>query len=212
MFWKRLFAELNNLRKALTSKDVLKELALEQNRKGTTTADLDVAKHLAARVIMALRCGFKVRSVSIDDFASPVDAIVCDWKNERATYANDTKLIGRAFGFVYIGTIIDQKSTDAPSAALRVQVDEDMTSAQEVREAAVEWNLVPTVADTNPLLHNGYKVASRLLRGDAQLVDQLAVQLCESRRMIQRELETWFGSHAKPLALEKLEDPSRFDW
>ena len=39
-----------------------------------------------------------------------------------------------------------------------------------------------------------------------------AAQLCQSRRMVQHELETWFGSHAKPLALEKLEDSSRFDW
>jgi len=185
---------------------------LETNRKVETKPDLGVAKHLAARVIMALRAGFKVQSVSLDLFASPSQAVVCNWKEERTSYADDAKLIRRAFGFVYIGTIIDQKSADEPSKALSTQVGEDMVSAQEVREAAVEWKLVSTFVETNPLLHHGYKLASRLLREDAELVEQLAARLCESRVMTQNELETWFSSHARPVSLEKLEDPCRFDW
>jgi hypothetical protein len=68
------------------------------------------------------------------------------------------------------------------------------------------------ILHTNPLLHNGYKVASRLLREDTQLVERLATKLCQTRRMEQAELEAWFAATAGPLALEKLEDSSRFDW
>jgi hypothetical protein len=185
---------------------------LDRKDKNGPADDLGVARHLAARVIMALRAGFKVQSVSIDHFGSPLKAVVCDWKAERKTYANDGRLVQRAFAFIYIGTIIDQRSSDEPSDAVRVQVDDDMLSAQEVREAAVEWGLVPSIADTNPYLHQGYKLASRLLREDTDLVEKLANQLAGSRVMKQNALETWFASHAKPLSLETLEDSSRFDW
>jgi hypothetical protein len=170
---------------------------LDRKDKNVPADDLGVARHLAARVIMALRAGFKVQSVSIDCFDSALKAVVCDWKAERKTYANDGRLVQRAFAFIYIGTIIDQRSSDEPSDAIRVQVDDDMLSAQEVREAAVEWRLVPSIADTNPYLHQGYKLAN---------------QLAASRVMKQIALETWFASHAKPLSLETLEDSSRFDW
>ena len=185
---------------------------MDRKDKNGPANDLGVARHLAARVIMALRAGFKVQSVSIDCFDSPLKAVVCDWKAERKIYANDDRLVQRAFAFIYIGTIIDQKSSDEPSDAVRVQVDDDMLSAQEVREAAVEWRLVPSIADTNPFLHQGYKLASRLLREDTDLVEKLANQLAGSRVMKQNALETWFVSHAKPLSLETLEDPARFDW
>ena len=184
---------------------------MDRKDKNGPANDLGVARHLAARVIMALRAGLKVQSVSID-FDSPSKAVVCDWKAERKTHANDGRLVQRAFAFIYIGTIIDQKSSDEPSDAVRVQVDDDMLSAQEVREAAVEWRLVPSIADTNPFLHQGYKLASRLLREDTDLVETLANQLAGSRVMKQNALETWFASHAKPLSLETLEDSSRFDW
>ena len=67
-----------------------------------------------------------------------------------------------------------------------MQVDEDMLSTQEVRETAVEWRLVPSIAGTNPFLHQGYKVAPRLLREDMDLVEKLANQLAGSRVIKQK--------------------------
>lgn len=66
------------------------------------------AKHLAARAVMAYRAGFSVALLSVTSSSERASGIVCDWKSQRDSFQNDAKLLGRAFAFVYIGSIVDQ--------------------------------------------------------------------------------------------------------
>ena len=170
---------------------------------------LQAATHLAARAVIALRCGFRVKQVTLQRGAHS-SGITCDWKEARTSYGDDEKLIHRGFAFVYMGAIIDQKSDAPPSDGLREELDCDMCSVQEAREAAVEWRLVPSVMETNPFAHIGYKLASRLLRHDEELIRQLAAELLGKRTMNEAELSAWFSAHAEPLSLETLEQSSTF--
>jgi hypothetical protein len=48
-------------------------------------------------------------------------------------------------------------------------------------QTAVQWGLTRSVTDTDPFAHGGYKLASRLLRSDPQLIDTLAKELSAKR-------------------------------
>ena len=115
------------------------------------------------------------------------------------------KLIQRGFAFVYVGTIVDQKQTEPLSESISKQLNSDMTSAQEAREAAVQWGLVPSLRDTNPFAHVGYKLASRFIRVDGVAIDHLADYLLAERTLDEQQLLAWFERHATPLSLEELE-------
>ena len=58
------------------------------------------------------------------------------------------KLIRRGFAFVYVGTIVDQTPTEPLSESISKQLNSDMTSAQEAREAAVQRGLVRSLKKT----------------------------------------------------------------
>jgi hypothetical protein len=182
----------------------------ESNGINDSVLNLQTARHLAARAIMALRSGFCVQRLSLNKSDSLASGIVCDWKNERASYTDDVKLIRRGFAFVYIGTIIDQKTAEALSGTLQAELTAYMSSALEAREAAVEWQLVSSVNDTNPFAHVGYKLASRMIRSDGELIEQLAVELVERQALTQSELDAWYETHAQPLSLEELEQSVTF--
>ena len=85
-----------------------------------------------------------------------------------------------------------------------------MMSVQEAREAAVEWGLVPSVMDTNPFAHLGYKLASRIIRADASLIDQLAAELHEKKVIDEKDLLAWFKDNASPRSLEEMEQSITF--
>jgi hypothetical protein len=102
---------------------------------------------------MALRSGFPVQSVSLIKSGNATSGIACDWKSKRPSYNNDARLMRRGFAFIYIGTIIDQTALGAVPDRLQAELNADMSSAQESREAVVKWQLVPTVNDTNPFAH-----------------------------------------------------------
>jgi hypothetical protein len=119
-------------------------------------------------------------------------------------------LVRRGFAFVYIGTIIDQNAPEAVSNSLQAEINADMSSAQEAREAAVEWQLVASVNDTNPFAHIGYKLASRLIRSDGELIEQLTVELMERQILTQSELNAWYEAHAQQLSLEEIEQSVTF--
>jgi hypothetical protein len=59
--------------------------------------------------------------------ASGPSGIVCDWKGQRDSFQNDAKLLGRAFAFVYVGSIVDQAISDPISDELRKDVVSDMS-------------------------------------------------------------------------------------
>jgi hypothetical protein len=80
-----------------------------------------------------------------------------------------------------------------------------MTSAQEAREAAVRRGLVPSLKDTNPFAHVGYKLASRLIRADEASIDHLADNLLAEHTLDEQQLLAWFERHATPPSLEELE-------
>ena len=106
--------------------------------------------------------------------------------------------------FIYIGTILDQSLAEIQNA-LRKELASDQNSAIEARQIALEWGLVPSVTDTNPFLHAGYKLASRLLRYERPLIDALAEELCAKGAIDEQQLGEWFEAHAQPLSLEELE-------
>jgi hypothetical protein len=118
---------------------------------------------------------------------------------------NDDTLIRRGFAFVYIGTIIDQGTSQEVSEDLRKELATDMSDAIEARRTAVEWGLVSSVNDANPFAHSGYKLASRLLRADRPLVEELAPVFDAERYMDGSRLALWLGRRAEELSLEELE-------
>jgi hypothetical protein len=48
------------------------------------TTNIQTARHLAARAVMALRSGFSVQNLSLDNSEAVPSGIVCNWKCERA--------------------------------------------------------------------------------------------------------------------------------
>jgi hypothetical protein len=168
------------------------------------------AKHLAARAVMAYRAGFPVALLSVTDSNERPSGIVCDWKGQRDSFHNDAKLLGRAFAFVYAGSIVDQAISDPISDELRKELVSDMSSALDARQTAVDWGVAKAVTDTNPFAHNGYKLASRLLRMDQPLIESLARELT-SRGAIEGDvLKTWLNANASPLNFEEMETNSTY--
>ena len=86
------------------------------------------AKHLSARAVVAYRAGFPVALLSVTSSSERPSGIVCDWKGQRDSFHNDEKLLGRAFAFVYVGSIVDQAISDPISDELRKELVSDMSS------------------------------------------------------------------------------------
>ena len=163
------------------------------------------AKHLAARAVMAYRAGFPVALLSITGSSEHSSGIVCDWKAQRDSFHNDTKVLGRAFAFVYIGSIVDQAISDPISDELRKELVSDMSSALDARRTAVDRGVAKAVADTNSFAHTGYKLASRLLRVDQPLVESLARELTSQGVIEGEALRKWLDANACPLNFDELE-------
>ena len=106
-----------------------------------TASQEQSAKHLAARAVMAYRAGFPVALLSVTSRSDRPSGIVCDWKGQRDSFHNDAKLLGRAFAFVYIGSIVDQAISDPILDELRKELVSDMSSALEARQTAVDWGV-----------------------------------------------------------------------
>jgi hypothetical protein len=170
-----------------------------------------MARHLAARAIVALRSNFRVERIVVVDAGEEGSGITCDWTQAREPYSNDMKLISRGFAFVYVGTIVDQKQSGPLSDSISKQLNFDMTSAQEAREAAVQWGLVASLRDTDPFAHMGYKLASRLIRADEAAIGHLADYLLAAEGTLnEQQLLAWFELHATPLSLEELEESTTY--
>ena len=163
------------------------------------------AKHLAARAVMAYRAGLPVALLSVTGSSEHPSGIVCDWKGQRDSFHNDAKLLGRAFAFVYIGSIVDQAISDPISDELRKELVSDMSSALDARQTAVDWGVAEAVTDTNPFAHTGYKLASRLLRTDQPLIESLARELRSQSTIEGDALRKWLDANASPLNFDELE-------
>jgi hypothetical protein len=168
------------------------------------------AKHLAARAVMAYRAGFPVTLLSVTSSNERPSGIVCDWKSLRDSFHNDAKLLGRAFAFVYVGSIVDQAISDPISDDLRKELVSDMSSALEARQTAVDWGIAKAVTDTNPFAHTGYKLASRLLRTDQPLIESLARELTSQITIEGDALRKWLDANASPLNFDELETSATY--
>lgn len=162
-------------------------------------------KHLSARAVMAYRAGFPVALLSITSSSEHPSGIVCDWKGQRDSFHNDAKLLGRAFAFIYIGSIVDQAISDPISDELRKELVSDMSSALEARQTAVDWGVAKAVTDTDPFALTGYKLASRLLRTDQPLIESLARELTSQITIEGDALRKWLDANASPLNFDELE-------
>lgn len=154
---------------------------------------------------MAYRAGFPVALLSVARSSERPSGIVCDWMGQRDKFHNDEKLLGRAFAFVYVGSIVDQAISDPISDELRKELVSDMSSALEARQTAVDWGAAQAVTDTNPFAHTGYKLASRLLRTDQPLIESLALELTSQGTIEGDTLRTWLDANASPLDFDELE-------
>jgi hypothetical protein len=163
------------------------------------------AKHLAARAVMAYRAGFMVALLSVTSSSEHPRGIVCDWRSQRDSFHNDAKLLGRAFAFVYVGSIVDQAISDPISDDLRKELVSDMSSALDARQTAVDWGVAKAVTDTNPFAHTGYKLASRLLRTDQPLIESLARELTSQGAIEGDALRKWLEANASPLNFDEME-------
>ena len=94
----------------------------------TVASQQQSATHLAARAVMAYRAGFPVALLSVSSSSERPSGIVCDWKGQRDSFHNDEELLGRAFAFVYGGSIVDQAISDPISDELRKELVSDMSS------------------------------------------------------------------------------------
>ena len=168
------------------------------------------AKHLAARAVMAYRAGFPVALLSVVNSSDRPSGIVCDWKGQRESFHNDAKLLGRAFAFVYVGSIVGQAISDPISDGLRKEVVTDMSSALDVRQTAVDWGVAKALTETDPFAHAGYKLASRLLRTDQPLIEALARELTAQGTIEGDALRTWLDANAKPLNFDELETSTTY--
>ena len=168
------------------------------------------AKHLAARAVMAYRAGFPVALLSIISSSERPSGIVCDWKGQRDLFHNDAKLLGRAFAFVYVGSIVDQAISGPISDELRKELVSDMSSALDARQTAVDWGVAKAVTDTDPFAHTGYKMASRLLRTDQPLIEFLAHELTSQGTFKGDALRKWLDAEANPLNFDELETSTTY--
>jgi hypothetical protein len=168
------------------------------------------AKHLAARAVMAYRAGFPVTLLSLTSSSERPSGIVSDWKGQRDSVHDDAKLLGRAFAFVYIGSIVDQAISDPISDELQKELVSDNESALAARETAVNWGVAKAVTDTNPFAHTGYKLASRLLRTDRPLIESLARELTSKGTIEGDALKKWLDANSHPLNFDELETDMTF--
>lgn len=168
------------------------------------------AKHLAARAVMAYRAAFPVALLSVTSSRERSSGIVCDWQGQRDSFHNDAKLLGRAFAFIYIGSIVDQAISDPISDELRKEIVSDMSSALEARQTAVDWGVAKALTETDPFAHAGYKLASRLLRTDQPLIESLARELMSKGTMEGDTLRTWLDANASPLNFDELETSTTY--
>jgi hypothetical protein len=168
------------------------------------------AKHLAARAVMAYRAGFPVALLSISSSSERPSGIVSDWKSQRDSFHNDAKLLGRAFAFVYVGSIVDQAVGDPISDELHKQLVSDMSGALDARQTAVDWGVVEAVTETNPFAHTGYKLASRILRTDQPLIEALARELMSRGAIEGDALRKWLDSNASPVDFDELETSTTY--
>jgi hypothetical protein len=168
------------------------------------------AKHLAARAVMAYRAGFRVALLSVTSSSERPSGIVCDWKSQRDSFQNDAKLLGRAFAFVYVGSIVDQAIRGPISDDLRKEVVSDMSSALEARQTAVDWGVTKALTETDPFAHAGYKLASRLLRTDQPLIESLARELTSRSTIEGDALRKWLDANASPLNFDELETSTTY--
>lgn len=167
------------------------------------------AKHLAAHTIFALRAGFCVERVALNEAAN-AHGVTCSWKQAREAYGNDTKLIHRGFALAYIGGIIDQDHLEHLSDDLHAEMHADMAASEDCRETAVAWNLVSSVKETTPFAHVGYKLASRLIKKDRPVIEKLAALLLEREALDQAALLTWFEENASSYPLDELEKTNTY--
>ncbi len=168
------------------------------------------AKHLAARAVMAYRAGLPVALLSATSSSEHPSGIVCDWKGQRDSFHNDAKLLGRAFAFIYVGSIVDQAISDPISDGLRKELVSDMSSALDVRQTAVDWGVTKALTETNPFAHAGYKLASRLLRTDQTLIESLARELTSQGTIEGDALRKWLDANASPLNFDELETSTTY--
>jgi hypothetical protein len=168
------------------------------------------ARHLAAHAIVALRAGFHVEHIELNTTSTAQSGVTCDWKQSRASYNDDEKLIHRSFAMVFIGGIVDQEKFQSLPDELQGEMKADMTAAEDCRETAVAWNLAESVQETNPFARVGYKLASRLLKKDRALIDDLATHLAERESLDEASLQTWFQKHASRYSLDELETTNTY--
>jgi hypothetical protein len=176
----------------------------------TIASQQQSAKHLAARAVMAYRAGFPVALLSVTGSSERPSGIVSDWKGQRDSFHNDAKLLGRAFAFVYVGSIVDQAISDPISDELHKELVSDMSSALDARQTAVDWGVVEAVTDTNPFAHTGYKLASRLLRTDQPLIEALARELTAQGTIEGGVLRKWLNTNASPVDFDELETSTTY--
>src|ERR1700761_2454976 len=177
---------------------------------GNTQVNERLARHLAAHAVAALRAQFRVELVTLNGTTETQSGVQCDWKQARAAYNDDRRLLIWGFALAYIGGLIDEGGTDDFSGAHRLEVKSDMDLSEELRETAVELGLAPSIQETNPFAHSGYKLASRLIRRDRTVIDSLSALLIERTIINESALLAWFGENAPAYPLGDLEKSSTF--
>jgi hypothetical protein len=168
------------------------------------------ARHLAAHAIIALRAGFCVERIELNPTSNNSGGITCDWKQARTAYNDDEKLIHRSFALVYIGGLIDQENLQSLPDELQEEMKSDMAASEDCRETVVAWNLVESIHETNAFARIGYKLASRLIKRDRTLIEDLAALLAEKKSLDEASLLSWFQQNASLYSLDELEQTNTY--
>jgi hypothetical protein len=175
-----------------------------------TQSEHRLARHLAAHAVAALRAQFRVEEITLRGISETQSGVRTDWRQARKAYNDDRKLLIRGFTLAYIGGLTNEGGSNELSELHRLEVKSDMNSSELLREAAAEWGIVPSIQDTNPFAHSGYKLASRLLKRDRAVIDKLEAFLLERTTIDESTLNRWFHDNAPSYLLEELEQSDTY--
>jgi hypothetical protein len=169
-----------------------------------------LARHLAAHAVAAQRAGIRVELLTFNGIREGQSGVRCEWRQARTIYNDDRRLLIWGFALAYIGGLIDEGGANELSDLHRFELKSDMELSEILRETAVEWKLAPSIQDTNPFAHSGYKLASRLIKRDRTVIDALAALLIERTDIGESALLAWFDENAPSYPLEELENSGTY--
>lgn len=160
-----------------------------------TKDEEDTSEHEAAHAIVALRSRFRVHYIALERNGDRKGGVQCDWKASRQQYANDYEIVKRAFALAYAGCIIDMGKQKRSLSEVLDSLPTDVKQVEDVRQTAVDWQVVSAISETKQLSEEGFALAEQLLEENRDLIAGLTDELLDLRVMDEQALLLWYQEH-----------------